>query len=140
MFLYEDDLKKAFWDSYNSKGRAKRYMFEAPFRKGNIDLLTLEVYKDIYQLNAFEFKLKDIEAVIEQAKANMSYCNKSWIVVPAKKEKLISNKYLNEIKNYKHIGVITVNENGTYDFLHLPKFKKEFLCTDTTLTMMFRYF
>ena len=86
MFLTEQDLRDTFWANYNYNNRAIKYQFECPLRQGNIDLMTVEKFQEQYQINAFEFKLDDIKKVLLQAKGNVPYCNKSWIVVPEEKK------------------------------------------------------
>lgn len=125
VFLQEKELKNAFWDSYNRSNRALRYQFECAIREGNADLVTIETYQGMYQLNAFEFKLSDIKKAFLQAEANMKYVNKSWIVIPDEKENLILNKYQNYLNEKRYIGVIGVDANGRYKIIYQPKFKNE---------------
>lgn len=125
MFLYEKDLKEIFWKRYNYKGRALRYQFECALRDGNADLVTVEKYGDEYQFNAFEFKLSDIKKAFKQAEANLKFVNKSWIVVPIEKEKIIKDRYLNYLKEKQYIGVLGVKENGYYETIYQPYFQKE---------------
>lgn len=61
MFLSERHLKEKFWENYNYSGRALRYEFESPIRDENADLVTIEIFQDNVQINAFEFKLSDIK-------------------------------------------------------------------------------
>ena len=125
MFLYEKDLKEIFWKRYNYKGRALRYQFECALRDGNADLVTVEKYGDEYQFNAFEFKLNDIKKAFKQAEENLKYVNKSWIVVPIEKEKVIKDRHLNYLKAKQYIGVLGVKENGYYETIYKPYFQKE---------------
>lgn len=127
MFLYEKDLKETFWKAYNGKGRAKRYQFECPIREGNADLVTVEYHgpTDSYQFNAFEFKREDLKKAFLQAEANPKYVNKSWIVIPMEKEKVINDRYLNYLKEKKYIGVIGVKDGGYYKIIYQPWFQKE---------------
>lgn len=127
LFLYEKELKEAFWKSYNRNNRAKRWQFECPVREGNADLVTIEYHQgtDSYQYNAFEFKLNDIKKVLLQAEGNIPYVNKSWIVIPIEKKQLILDRYQNYLKDKRFIGVIGVADNGLYEIIHQPWFKKE---------------
>ncbi len=122
MFITERELRDTFWKNYNYSGRAIRHQFEAPLREGCVDLLTLEKYQDNYQINSFEFKLTDIKKALLQAKANISFSNKSWIVIPSEKEQLIKDKYLIELKKLKYVGVITVEAGGKWSMIHRPMF------------------
>lgn len=92
MFLTEKELKDKFWENYNYSGRALRYEFESPIREGNADLVTVEIFQDRVQFNAFEFKLSDIRKAILQAKENSRSVHKSWIVVPSGKGKAYIRK------------------------------------------------
>lgn len=125
MFLYEKDLKEMFWKYYNNKGRAKKFQFECPARKGNIDLLTIEQYQGNYQINSFEFKLEDIKKAFLQAESNLKFVNKSWVVVPIEKKELILNRYKNYLDEKKYIGIIGVHSGGKYEIIYQPKFKEE---------------
>ena len=125
MFLSERELKETFWKKYNYSSRAKRYQFEVPIREGNADLVTIEVFQGDVQFNSFEFKLSDIKKVILQAKGNVPYVHKSWIVIPEEKELLIKDRYLNQLNILKNVGVITVNESGKWKMIFKPKFNNE---------------
>lgn len=114
MFLYEKDLKQAFWNKYKTRDNIKNYSFEIG-RTGGMDLVTLELFMDKIEFNAFEFKLSDVKKAILQSKYNLKYVHKSWIVLPIEKKDLIENKYYSEIKNIKGLGVIFVKENGYYE-------------------------
>ena len=138
MFLTEQELKETFWKYYNYKGRAIRHQFEVEVRPGGIDLVTLEKFQGQYQLNAFEFKLQDIKKVILQAKGNLPYVNKSWIVVPAEKEKVIRERYLQHIQDAAYIGVITVEDGGQWKVLHQPTFQKEIRLHQAILNLMIK--
>lgn len=127
MFLYEKDLKQKFWKYYNNKNRAKKYQFECSIREGNADLVTIEQYQGEYQINSFEFKLENIKKVLLQAEANLNFVNKSWIVIPLEKKTLILEKYKNYLDNKKYIGVIGVTEEGRYEIIYQPQFKKNIL-------------
>lgn len=98
MFLTENELKDKFWKSYNGNNRALRYQFECSIREGNADLVTVEKYQENFQINAFEFKLTDIRKVIRQAEENAKLVNKSWIVIPADRKSVISDKYIGACK------------------------------------------
>ena len=58
MFLYEEDLKQAFWEKYKTREHILSYAFEIGRRQG-MDLVTFENFLDAYEFNAFEFKLSD---------------------------------------------------------------------------------
>lgn len=135
MFLYEKDLKQKFWKYYNNKNRAKKYQFECSIREGNADLVTIEQYQGEYQINSFEFKLQDIKKVLLQAEANLNFVNKSWIVVPLEKKTLILEKYKNYLDNKKYIGVIGVTEEGRYEIIYQPQFKKNILMHQEILNL-----
>lgn len=127
MFLTERELKEAFWKFYNYSNRAKYYQFEAPFRPGGVDLFTVEKYQERFQFNAFEFKLQDVKKAILQAKANLPYVHKSWIVLPGEKKQLILEKYYYPIKRQKYIGVICVESGGRWEVILQPESQKEVL-------------
>ena len=135
MFLYEKDLRYKFWKFYNNKNRAKKYQFECPIRDGNADLVTIEKYQGDYQVNAFEFKLNDIKKVFLQAETNLDFVNKSWVVVPIEKKKLILEKYKNYLDEKKYIGVIGVHSEGKYEIIYQPKLKKYALMSQTILNL-----
>lgn len=136
MFLSERELKETFWKNYNYSSRAKRYQFEVPIREGNADLVTIEVFQGDVQFNSFEFKLSDIKKVILQAKGNVPYVHKSWIVIPEEKELLIKDRYLNQLNILKNIGVIAVNESGKWKMIFKPKFNNEIKINQAILRMM----
>ena len=135
MFLTEKELRDKFWENYNRSGRAKRHQFECPIRDGNADLVTLEVFQENWQINAFEFKLNDIKKVFLQAEGNLPYCNKSWIVVPVEKTEYIKNRYSNYLKEKKYIGVIGVEQGGRYTIVYQPHFKREMQMSQTILNL-----
>lgn len=139
-FLYEKDLREKFWKSYNNKGRAKKYQFECPIRDGSADLVTIELYQNNYQINSFEFKLDDIKKVLLQAEANISFVNKSWIVVPIEKKELILNRYLNHLNQKKFIGVIGVESSGRYSVIYQPLFQLETKSNQALTNLMMNIF
>lgn len=136
MFLTEKELRNEFWKNYNYSGRAIRYQFECPLREGCADLLTLEKFQGNFQINSFEFKLSDIKKALLQAKGNIPYVNKSWIVIPKEKTDLVLNKYENCLKEEKYIGVISVEEGGTWEMIYKPKFQKEVKLNQAILKMI----
>ena len=136
MFLTEKELKDKFWENYNYSGRALRYEFESPIREGNADLVTVEIFQDRVQFNAFEFKLSDIRKAILQAKENSRSVHKSWIVVPSEKEKLISERYISYLKEIKYVGVITVEEGGRWKMIYRPMYRKNFELSNRILKLM----
>ena len=126
MFISEKELKNQFWTYYKRRKGIVAYQFENSMREGNCDLLTLEVFQDKYQINAFEFKLNDIKKVFLQAEANLPFVNKSWVVIPMEKEELINNKYLNYLKEKQFIGVIGVETSGRWNIIYQPRIQQEF--------------
>lgn len=136
MFLTEKELKDKFWENYNYSGRALRYEFESPIREGNADLVTVEIFQDRVQFNAFEFKLSDIRKAILQAKENSRSVHKSWIVVPSEKEKLISERYIAYLKEIKYVGVITVEEGGRWKMIYRPMYRKNIELSNRILKLM----
>lgn len=137
MFLTENELKEKFWKYYNGKNRAKKYQFECPIREGNVDLVTIEVYQDNYQINSFEFKLNDMPKVIRQAEENSKLVNKSWIVVPEDKRKLVNDRYMNTCKE-KGIGIIFVEDGGRWNLGITPKFNKNIPMSPTLVNLMMK--
>lgn len=135
MFLTEKELKDTFWKNYNYSGRAIKYQFECDIREGCTDLVTVEKFQDNFQINAFEFKLSDIKKVILQAKANLRYVNKSWIVVPAEKTDLINSRYVPYLKE-AGIGVITVEQGGRWNMIVKPQYKKEICVNQAILNLI----
>lgn len=135
MFLTERELKEKFWKYYNGKGRALRYEFEAQIRQGNADLVTVEKYQGIYEIDAFEFKLSDIKKAILQAKANSEYVNKSWIVVPEEKVALVQDHYLKYLKEYK-LGAISVSEGGRWTVIWRATFQKDIKINPMIIELM----
>lgn len=125
MFLTEQDLRETFWKNYNYSKRAIRYEFECPIREGRSDLITVELYQDNVQFNAFEFKLSDMQKAILQAKVNSPFVHKSWIVIPSEKEKLIRDRYESYLSEIKYVGVITVEAGGKWKMIHKPYFRKD---------------
>lgn len=138
MFLTEAELRETFWKNYNYSGRALRYMFECPIREGCADLVTVELYQDNVQFNAFEFKLTDIRKAILQAEGNAPYVNKSWIVVPADKESVISTKYRNYLDEIKTVGVIIVEKGGKWKMVYKPLFQTDIKTSQVLLKLMLR--
>ena len=108
MFLYEKDLKEAFWEKYKSRDNVKNYAFEIG-RSGGADLITFEYLNNRYEYNA-----------ILQANYNLKYSHKSWIVLPEEKRNVIQNKYYTQIKWTRGLGVIFVKEGGYYNFFIKP--------------------
>ncbi len=138
MFLTEKELRDKFWENYNYAGRAVKYQFEAPMRTGSVDLMTLEIFQENYQINTFEFKLNDIKKVILQAKANIQFSNKSWIVIPSEKAQVVTDRYQGILKEAKYIGVITVEEGGRWNIIHRPQFQKEIILSQHLLNFLMR--
>ena len=138
MFLTEKELRDKFWENYNYAGRAVKYQFEAPMRTGSVDLMTLEIFQENYQINTFEFKLNDIKKVILQAKANIKFSNKSWVVIPSEKAQVVTDRYQGILKEAKYIGVITVEEGGRWNIIHRPQFQKEIILSQQLLNFLMR--
>ena len=138
MFLTEKELKETFWKNYNYSGRALRYQFECPIREGMADLMTVELFQDKVQFNAFEIKLSDIKKALLQAKANIPYVNKSWIVIPEEKGSLIKDRYRHALDDLKYVGVITVGNGGHWSMIHKPKFQKEVKLNQAILKLMLK--
>lgn len=136
MFLTEKELKNTFWENYNYSGRALRYQFECPIREGGADLVTVEKFQDNYQINSFEFKLSDIKKVIAQAKGNIPYVNKSWIVIPEEKSQILTQKYASYLEKEKYIGVIAVAEGGRWEVIYRPHFQKEIRINQALLNLL----
>lgn len=109
-------------------------------RQGSIDLVTVEKFQEQYQINVFEFKLDDMKKVLLQVKGNIPYCNKSWIVVPEEKKKIISERYSNYLEDAKHIGVIVVAEGGKWEMIYKPLFKRELVFEQPLLNFLIRVF
>lgn len=136
MFLTEKELKDKFWENYNYSGRALRYEFESPIREGNADLITIEMYQDKVQFNAFEFKLSDIKKAILQAKQNSKFVHKSWIVIPSEKANLIKDRYSAYLNDLKYVGVIIVEEGGRWEMIHKPVYRKNIELKNEILKLM----
>lgn len=136
MFIEEKVLKEKFWENYKNRKGIVSYQFENALRKGNCDLLTLEVYQEKYQINAFEFKLNDIKKVLAQAEANLPYANKSWIVVPMEKEQLIKDKYMNYLTEKKYIGVMGVESGGRWTIIYQPKIQQDIKLSQEVLAFI----
>ena len=114
MFLTENELKDKFWKSYNGNNRALIYQFECSIREGNADLVTVEKYQENFQINAFEFKLTDIRKVIRQAEENAKLVNKSWIVIPADRKSVISDKYIGACKEGLEFCMLKMGDGGVW--------------------------
>lgn len=127
MFVLEKDLREKFWENYRYRKGLIKYQFEVPLRTGAADLLTVESYQENIQLNAFEFKLTDIKKALAQAEANLPYVNRSWIVVPADKKKVINERYLPFLQEKKYIGAIGVADGGRWEVIYQPRIKYEFI-------------
>ena len=136
MFLSEKSLKETFWKNYNYSGRAIRYQFECPIRDGSADLVTVERFQGNYQINAFEFKLSDIKKVLLQAKGNVPFVNKSWIVIPDEKTQLVKDRYASYLAAEKYIGVIAVSEGGKWEMVYRPHFQKEIRLNQALLNLI----
>lgn len=134
-FIKETELRNQFWKKYGYRGNILAYQFECPCRHGNIDLVTVENVRNKdgqgshIEFTAFEFKLDDMAKAFSQANFNSKYCHKSFIVVPAYKEKVIREKYSDYFRNYKNIGVIVVNHpsvnNGLWKIINYSQVNRD---------------
>ena len=110
-FVTEDDLKYAFDEYYVQKQKAKgiilRHSYES-MRYGGADLVTVEIYKDIYQIRSFEFKLKDWRKALDQAKENLKFSHQSFIVLPSNQVKNALETGSDFLNKYR-IGIIGVD-------------------------------
>ena len=122
-FVDEEELKELFWNRYKQREIPWKHLFNASINKESIDLLTLETMIDGQsKIYSFVFSIKDIRSVLSKAEANLKYANKSWIVIPIEKEKAVNNRYLIQLEEMKHIGVIGVKKpNGFYKRFYSPK-------------------
>lgn len=136
MFLTEKDLKDSFWKNYNYAHRAVRYQFDCPLRDRETDLITVEKFQNNVQFNSFEFMLNDVKRVILQAKSNIPYVHKSWIVMPDEKERLLTEKYMPALIKEQYIGVITVDEGGHWTAIYKPKFNNEVMLNQAILNLL----
>lgn len=126
-------MREAFWKNYNYSGRAIRHQYKCPIRENGADLVTVEIYKNDIQFNAFEFTINETKKVIARAKADIEYVNKVWIVIPEEKETELLNRHAHEMKG---IGVITVAESGKWTAVCLPNFKKEIKMSQDILKLI----
>lgn len=110
-FVTEEELKQAFKENYVNRqfkaGTIKRYSFEA-MRYGGADLVTVELYKEKYQIRAFEFKLTNWRKALLQANLNYEFANQSFIVIPERQVKNVYDKG-ETFKNENNIGIIAVD-------------------------------
>lgn len=127
MFIEEKKLKEAFWSKYKYRSNILRYQFESPIRHGGIDLVTVERVKydrselgESIQVNTFEFKLSDVKKVLAQAEENLAYAHKSWVVMPLEKTKIITDRYMDYLKQKKYIGVLGVELDGRWTIVVQP--------------------
>jgi len=120
-FLTEKELRKVFWSFYGKRKSIKSFQFEVGIREGNTDLVTIEEYQDNLQVNSFEFKVRDFQKAFLQAKANLEYVQRSWIVMPISIAKSMSEKFQNQLNEYKEIGVMGVEPGGRYEVIHKVK-------------------
>ena len=123
-FIEEKQLRNAFWKVYSRRSNILRYQFECQARHGGIDLVTVEQVcikdKSVIQFCSYEFKLDDIKKALAQAEMNLKYCHKSYIVIPADKEKIINERYAEWIKGKRFIGVICVELEGRWKIIIKP--------------------
>ena len=110
-FVTEDELKYAFDELYVQKQKAKgvvlRHSYES-MRYGGADLVTVEVYKGVYQIRSFEFKLKDWRKALDQAKENLKFSHQSFIVLPSNQVKNALETGSDFLNKYK-LGIIGVD-------------------------------
>ena len=138
MFLYEKDLKQAFWKHYKDRKSVLRYQFECDAREGGIDLLTVEEYGGENEICSFEFKLSKIKVAFAQAEANLPFVSKSFVVIPAEKQELIQNKYQAWLKRKRYIGVIGVEVSGRWKMLYQPFSQRRVVMNQAVLRLIFR--
>lgn len=134
-FVTEKDLREQFWKMYRRGNRnIVAYQFECQARSGGVDLLTVEKVMDRegrgfhLEICSFEFKLSDLEKAFSQANLNASFSHKTFVVVPAEKEKTIEDRYADYYKRYPSIGCIGVNHpdaDGRYTMFHKAKARKD---------------
>lgn len=122
-YIEENDLKKQFWKNYGYRKNILAHQFECLARSGGVDLLTIEKVTDKDGSNhiefvSFEFKLDDIKKAFAQAYANMEFSHKSFIVVPSDKEKVITDRYSDFLKDNPSIGCISVEFEGRWKIFH----------------------
>lgn len=110
-FITEEELKKAFDENYvqrqEKNGTIKKHSYES-MRYGGADLVTCENYKGVYQIRAFEFKLKDWRKALGQAKENLKFAHQSFIVIPTNQVKNVFDSGSDFVKENK-IGIIGVD-------------------------------
>jgi len=140
LFLYEKDLKKAFWNHYKDRKSILKYQFECAAREGGVDLLTIEEYGGEYEICSFEFKLDNMKKAFAQAEANLPFVSKSFVVIPADKEELIQNKYLPYLKEKRYIGVIGVEKGGRWKILHQPYAQRKVLVNQKIISLVLKGF
>ena len=99
-------------------------------------MLTVEMYRDKVQFNAFEFKLHDIKKAILQAKENSKYVHKSWIVIPSEKERLIKERYEGYLKEIKYVGVIITEDTGRWKMIFKPAYRANIELNNEILKLM----
>lgn len=123
IFESDKELKELFWDKYKQRQRPSKHQFEVQINEDMIDLLVLEeVVEGQPKLNSFVFSMKDIPNAIIRARNNLKYVNKSWIVIPIEKEKVINNRYLPYLNECKKIGVIGLKKpNGFFKRFYSPE-------------------
>ena len=120
-FVEERALRDAFWKKYGDRPNILAHQFECAARHGGVDLLTVESVKNRsgkgsnLQIVSFEFKLDDIEKAISQAVQDLEFSHKAFIVVPDRKIKVITDKYIDELRKCRYIGVITVGLDGRWE-------------------------
>ena len=120
-FIEEKALRDAFWKKYGNRSNILAHQFECSARHGGVDLLTVESVKNRsgkgsnLQIVSFEFKLDDIEKAISQAVQDLEFSHKAFIVVPDRKIKVIKDKYTDELRRCRYIGVISVGLDGLWN-------------------------
>lgn len=134
-FVSEKDLREQFWKMYSRVNKnIVAYQFECMARRGGVDLLTVEKVRNWdgkgYHLEicSFEFKLADMEKAFSQAYLNTEFCHKSFIVVPAEKQKTIEARYSDYYREYPSIGCISVShpvDGGRYSMFHKARAKRD---------------
>ena len=145
-YVKEIDLRNQFWLKYGYRKNILRYQFEANLDGRDIDLITIERVKDTkgdgyhYEIVSFEFKLEDIEKALSQAKNNLNFCHKSYIVVPEHKWKTISERYMCQLEQYSSIGVFTQEYEGNWTVRRKAVFNKKARLSDGIIKLLLNDF
>ncbi len=135
-YVREVDLRDQFWLKYGYRKSIVRFQFETDLGGRPVDLVTIERVKDTkgdkyhFELVSFEFKLDDIEKALSQAKDNIAYSHKSYIVIPEHKWKTVSEKYMCQLEKYTSIGVFIQKYEGGYEIMRKATFNSKARISD----------